>query len=115
MEHNLENIKVGDLVIFTIGGWHQTRIIDKVTRVTPKQFEVGGYRFWKKDGIMVGDSYKHCRIATEKDIADFNVEKHRNNLRIKIRTFFYSHNNVERLTIEEMEKIESIIKLKMQE
>lgn len=45
MEHNMENIKVGDIVIFTIGGWYQTTIVDKVAKVTPKQFEVKGYRF----------------------------------------------------------------------
>lgn len=110
MEHNMENIKVGDIVIFTTGGWHQKTIIDKVTKVTPKQFEVKGYRFWKKDGTMVGDNSRYCRIATEKDIADFKEEKHRNNLRIKIRDFFSSYQNIECLTIEEMEKIESIIK-----
>lgn len=109
MEHNMENIKVGDLIIFTIGDWNQKTIIDKVTKVTPKQFEVKGYRFWKKDGTMVGSYFDHCRIATEKDIADFKAEKHRNNLRIKIRNFFSSYQNIECLTIEEMEKIESII------
>lgn len=109
MEHNMENIKVGDLIIFTIGNWNQKAIIDKVTKVTPKQFEVKGYRFWKKDGSMVGSYFNHCRIATEKDIADFKAEKHRNNLRIKIRNFFSSYQNIECLTIEEMEKIESII------
>ena len=110
MGHNMENIKVGDLVIFTIGGWNQKTIMDKVAKVTPKQFEVKGYRFWKKDGTMVGDYLKHCRIATEKDIAGFKAEKYRNNLLIKIRNFFSSYQNIECLTIEEMEKIESIIK-----
>lgn len=110
MKHNMENIKVGDLVIFTIGEWHQKTIIDKVAKVTSKQFEVKGYRFWKKDGAMVGDNLKHCRIATEKDIADFKAEKHRNNLCRKIYDFFSSYQNIKCLTIEEMEKIESIIK-----
>lgn len=114
MEHNMENIKVGDIVIFTTGGWQQKTIIDKVTKVTPKQFEVKGYRFWKKDGTMVGDHFRHCRIVTEKDIADFKEEKHRNNLRIKIRDFFSSYQNIECLTTEEMEKIESIIKKQKQ-
>ena len=113
MEHNMENIKVGDIIIFTIGGWHQKTISDTVTKVPPKQFEAKGYRFWKKDGTMAGD-FTHCRIATEKDIADFEEEKHRNNLRIKIRDFFSSYQNIECLTIEEMEKIESIIKKQKQ-
>lgn len=114
MEHNMENIKVGDIVIFTTAGWNQKTIIDKVTKVTPKQFEVQGYRFWKKDGTMAGDHFRHCRIATEKDIADFKEEKHRNNLRIKIRNFFSSYQNIECLTIEEMEKIKSIIEKQKQ-
>lgn len=25
MEHNIENIKVGDIVIFTIGAWNQKK------------------------------------------------------------------------------------------
>lgn len=114
MEHNMENIKVGDIVIFITGGWKQKTIIDKVTKVTPKQFVVKGYRFWKKDGTMLGSRFNRCRIATEKDIADFKEEKHRNNLRIKIRDFFSSYQNIECLTIEEMEKIESIIKKQKQ-
>ena len=110
MEHNMENIKVGDIVIFTIGDWNKKTIIDKVAKVTPKQFAVGAYRFWKKDGTMVGNYSNHCRIATEKDIADFKAKKYRYNLRRKICDFFSSYRNIECLTIEEMEKIESIIK-----
>lgn len=30
MGNNLENIKIGDTVVFTIGNWHQSTIIDKV-------------------------------------------------------------------------------------
>ena len=110
MEHNMENIKVGDIVIFTIGDWNKKTIIDKVAKVTPKQFEAKGYRFWKKDGAMVGCYSNHCRIATEKDIEDFKVAKHRKDLHIKLLNFFSQYRNVESLTIEEMEKIESIIK-----
>ena len=66
MEHNMENIKVGDIVIFTIGDWNQKTIIDKVTKVTPKQFEAKGHRFWKKDGTMVGSYFNHCRIAPKR-------------------------------------------------
>ena len=36
MEHNMENIKVGDIVIFTIGDWNQKTIIDKVTKGNTK-------------------------------------------------------------------------------
>lgn len=114
MEHNMENIKVGDIVIFTIGDWNQKTIIDKVTKVTPKQFEAKGHRFWKKDGTMVGSYFNHCRIATEKDIADFKEEEYRNNLRVKIRNFFSSYQNIKCLTIEEMEKIKSIIEKQKQ-
>lgn len=69
---NLENIKLGDSVIFSSGGWGRRTIIAKVTRVMPKQFEVGSYRFRKKDGAMIGDTYNQCRLATEKDISDLD-------------------------------------------
>lgn len=109
MKQNLENIKVGDTVIFSMGGIYCSTIIDKVTRVTPKQFEVRSYRFRKKDGSMVGDVYRHCRLATEKDIKDFKMEQHRNSLQNKISKFFKSYQNIETLTIDEMEKINTII------
>ena len=105
----MENIKVGDIVIFTIGEWNKKTIIAKVANVTSKQFVVGAYRFWKKDGTMLGSPSNRCKIATEKDVADFNAEKHRNNLRRKILNFFSSYRDVDSLTTEEMEKIETII------
>lgn len=113
MGQNLDNIKVGDTVIFSMGGWHSSIVIDKVTRTTPKQFEVGSYRFWKKDGSMVGDSYKQCRLATEKDISDFNMEKHRNSLRSTISEFFKYYDKINSLSVDEMEKIVEIIKDKI--
>lgn len=109
MKQDFENVKVGDTVVFYMGGIYSATIIDKVTRVTPKQFEVRSYRFRKKDGSMVGDVYRHCRLATEKDIEDFKMEQHRNSLRNKICKFFKSYQNIDSLTTEEMEKINAII------
>ncbi len=110
MEQSLENIKIGDIVIFSTNDGYQT-IVGKVTRVTPKQLEVGSYKFRKKDGSMVGNNYNHCRFATEKDIAD-EMKKYRNSLRNTISQFFKSYQNINYLTIEELERIESIIKTK---
>ena len=107
---NLENIKLGDSVIFSSGGWGQRTIIANVTRVMPKQFEVGSYRFRKKDGAMIGDTYNQCRLATEKDISDFKMEQHRNSLRSTISNFFKFSDKLRSLSIEEMEKIVDIIK-----
>lgn len=107
---NLENIKLGDSVIFSSGGWGQRTIFAKVTRVMPKQFEVGSYRFRKKDGAMTGDTYNQCRLATEKDISDFKMEQHRNSLRSTISNFFKFSDKLRSLSIEEMEKIVDIIK-----
>lgn len=107
---NLENIKLGDSVIFSSGGWWQRTIIAKVTRVMPKQFEVGSYRFRKKDGAMIGDTYNQCRLATEKDISGFKMEQHRNSLRSTISNFFKFSDKLRSLSIEEMEKIVDIIK-----
>ena len=109
MKQDFENVKVGDIVVFYMGGTYSATIIDKVTRVTPKQFEVRSYRFRKKDGSMVGYVYRHCRLSTEKDIEDFKMEQYRNSLRNKICKFFKSYQNIDSLTIDEMEKINAII------
>lgn len=110
MAQNLENIKVGDTVIFSLGGWYHKVVIDKVTKVTPKQFEVGTYRFWKKDGSMVGDAYRSCRLATEEDIENREKERHRISLRNTISQFFKYFEKVNSLTNEDMEYIVNIIK-----
>ena len=62
---------------------------------------------------MVGDSYKQCRLATEKDISDFNMEKHRNSLRSTISKFFKYYDKINSLSVDEMEKIVEIIKDKI--
>nr|DAT40439.1 MAG TPA: hypothetical protein [Caudoviricetes sp.] len=115
MEQSFENIKVGDIVIFESGGWYNYTIIDKVTRVTPKQFEVKSHRFRKKDGSMIGDNYRRCRLATDEDIAAHNKEQQRISLRNKVSKFFKSYDSVDSLTIEELGKIENIIKNKLRE
>ena len=90
-------------------------IVDKVTRVTPKQFEVKSHRFRKKDGSMIGNNYIHCRLATDEDIAAHNKEQQRISLRNKVSKFFKSYDSVDSLTIEELGKIENIIKNKLRE
>lgn len=112
MEQSLENIKIGDTVIFTMGGWYSRTIVAKVTRVTPKQFGVNEYRFNKKDGAMVGDRFTICRFATKEDVENYKREQRCIFLRNRISTFFKSDKR-NSLTIEELEKIESIIKTKL--
>lgn len=112
MEQSLENIKIGDTVIFTTGGWYNRTIVAKVTIVTPKQFGVNEYRFNKKDGAMVGDRFTICRFATKEDVENYKREQRHIFLRNKISTFFKYFDNVNSLTVEELEKIESIIKTK---
>lgn len=107
---NLENIKVGDTVIFSSGGWYNTTTIAKVTKETPKQFEVGSYRFRKNDGAMIGDTYRSCRLATDEDIAAKKREERHISLRNQILDFFKYYDKVNSLTIEQMEQIINIIK-----
>ena len=109
MKQNLENIKVDDKVIFSTGSWHITTRIEKVTKVTSKQFEVGACRFWKKDGSMIGDKFTVCRLATQKDIDDFKKESHRRFLTRKICDFFKYYEQVNSLTDEDKETIVNII------
>ncbi len=113
MEQNFENIKVGDSVVFCASSWYNTLTIAQVTKVTPKQFEAGTYKFRKKDGSMVGDAYKRCKLATEEDFANLQRERYRISLRNKISKFFKTWEKAESLTIEELEKIESVIKNKL--
>ncbi|GFI35809.1 hypothetical protein IMSAGC014_02330 [Bacteroidaceae bacterium] len=113
MEQCFENIKVGDSVVFCASSWYNIPTIAQVTRVTPKQFEAGAYRFRKKDGSMVGDAYRSCRLATEEDVINYKKEQRRISLRNKITQFFKSYDKTKSLTIEELEKIESVIKNKL--
>lgn len=115
MEQSFENIKVGDYVIFSTGGWYGSEYICEVSKVTPKQFEAKGYRFRKTDGAMIGDTYNYCRYATEQDFKRLKMEKYRNSLRNKIRQFFHSCDNTNLLTIEEMETIAKIISNKQKQ
>ena len=47
---NLENIKLGDSVIFSSGGWGQRTIIAKVTRVMPNNLKLVHTVFARKMG-----------------------------------------------------------------
>ena len=113
MEQCFENIKVGDSVVFCASSWYNIPTIAQVARVTPKQFEAGAYRFRKKDSSMVGDAYRSCRLATEEDFVNTQKEQRRISLRNKISQFFKTWEKVNSLTVEELEKIESIIKDKL--
>lgn len=68
-----------------------------------------------KDGHLVGDRFRRCRLATQEDIENYKREQRCIFLRNKISTFFKSEDKRNSLTIEELEKIGSIIKTKMQE
>lgn len=109
MKHNLENIKIGDTVVFSTGGWYNTMTFAKVTKVTPKQFEAGSYRFHKKDGSMIGDAYRSCRLATDEDFANKKKEEQHISLRNKILNFCKYFDKVNSMSIEDMEIITNII------
>lgn len=74
--NDLENIKVGDLVVMHVS--YSDNHLMKVERVTKSQIVIGGTHYWKKDGLLVGGGYwsGYIRRATEKDIEFFyQVEK----------------------------------------
>lgn len=61
----------------------------------------------RSDGLCV------CRLATEEDVINYKKEQRRISLRNKITQFFKSYDKTKSLTIEELEKIESVIKNKL--
>lgn len=63
---------------------------------------------------MVGDRFTICRFATKEDVENYKREQRHIFLRNRISTFFKSLDKTNSLTIEELEKIESVIKDKLQ-
>lgn len=109
MEKEFNSIKVGDFVSFYTGGWHGSTIIERVTKVTPKQFECYGSRFRKSDGAMIGNTFIKCDYATEGDIAQFKQAQRERRLKNNISDFFRHTNNIDKLSIDDLEAITNII------
>lgn len=80
--NELENMKVGDLVIVS-GSYAYDYCLRKVERVTKSQIVVDKHRYWKKDGRLVGGGawcYGYIKPALEKDIERINKERQKDKL-----------------------------------
>ena len=67
-----QDIKVGDRVGLYLNYYKKIGIVDKVT---PKRFEIGHYRFDKKDGICIGGWNSRAMKLTpefEQELLDIN-------------------------------------------
>lgn len=110
-KQDFSTVKVGDKVIYTTGStWYSHTVIEPVVKVTPKQFKTkDGNSFWKKDGTMIGNSWRSAAYATEKDIAEINARDHRREMKTKITNFVSNYNKMESLSTQELETIYNLI------
>ena len=108
MENELENIKVGDILL--IEG-SNAKFTKKVTKVTKAYVFCGDLtKIRKRDGKVMGDDVwhtKYARIATSSDIEEIKVENKRLSLASKCRDI-----NFKSLTLSQLEKIYAIIQNK---
>lgn len=81
---NFENIKIGDKVIINLSGVEDTAEVEKVTKT---QFTVSsGFRFFKKNGIMVGDNCCYAREYSKEDAERISRLKDRRRMLAYINT-----------------------------
>ena len=97
-----ENLKVGDNVVISETIWGQR--IQKVTRITNKQIEVGYCRYWKKSGKQVGGG-SHLLIATEERIK--KIEDRKNSTEL---CAFLNRTRWEDLSLESLTNIVDCVK-----
>lgn len=108
---NFKNVKLGDLIKFTIGSYSCVRTcIGRVTKITAAQFMVGSYRFRKSDGKQIGEQYRYAKPATEAELEEQKAEQYKKNLQTSLIRWFDDYNNVATLTVTQLEAVQNIIK-----
>ena len=110
MDNNFENVKVGDQVVVHHYGWYIEDKLEKVTKVTPKRFVVGGYYFNKTNGTAVGESYSYCYIPTDEEASKVKRDCKIKSLMTIIMTEFSSPKIVQKMSEEELDLVYEIIK-----
>ena len=101
----LENLKVGDLVI-VVGSFASK--LSKVIRVTKAQILVDNRHYWKKDGCLVGGSdwcYSRIKPATDEDIESINKREQKEEL-----IAFIRKNAWVNLSLESLQTICDVVK-----
>ncbi len=106
---NFDNVKLGDIVKYTTGGFYSRPVVAKVTKVTAAQFAAGSDRFRKSDGKMIGKSYIYAQPATQQDLERQHAARLKTQLENKIMRWFDSRDNVVGLTMNQLETIQAII------
>lgn len=119
-EEWLAGLKAGDEVAVLIPLFvGNNALLRAVTSVTPTQVIVGGMRFYKKNGRLMGDSrayHGHTRIVSPQDSRAVEAleQDKRCTLRIKIRDFTQSK-HFENLPIFALAEIISVMEKHKQE
>ena len=103
--NELENLKVGDVVI--VSGVFADKL-SKVMRVTKAQILVDNRHYWKKDGRIVGRSGFCCgriKPATDEDIERINKREQKEELIAFIRKVAWCN-----LSLESLQAICDVVK-----
>lgn len=105
----LNDIKVGEKIIYRIGGFYNRRfVVATVIKVSAKQFEDSeGNKFRKEDGKMICYS-EYCRRATEEDVAVYKALRHRNAVYTNVTSII--NEKLSDFSTEDLEKIYEIAK-----
>lgn len=84
---DLEDVKVGDLVIISRSGYYVGSTVEKVTRVSKTQLTTKTGRYMKQTGRMVGGHGFHIPFAqagTEERLAQTRLAQERRELSRKL-------------------------------
>ncbi len=65
---NRDNLQVGDeVIVWHVGGWRSEGSLQKVERATTTMLTVGGARYMRRTGRLVGSKYLGRRIEVATD------------------------------------------------
>ncbi len=118
MKSSLEDVKVGQEVIWSGGGYYQTDSIAKVERITKTMVVItSGERFYKKSGRAVGKSSdfaltKRISLTGKEGLNKVKNDIRRAELIEEIKTYFRNASRVKssaKISLEDLEAIERIL------
>lgn len=106
---SFQDVKVGDEFLVS---YNNSQALAKVSKITPKRFEVGGHTFDKKDGSQIGGStWSRATVGklTEQSYNDFKSFIVKKRLFKEVKTSLETF-DIEKASKEELETILAILK-----
>lgn len=108
MDEWLKNLKAGDKVIVSCGGYGFNMKLHTIDRITPTgQMIISGYRY--KNGERVGSYGRWDRRPYLTEATQKNIDKIIKNDTINGTRFMYNELKLDKLSIEQLNKIKEIL------